>query len=109
LASDHGLRGRLSGGLLRHRSNNIESEQVLIERARAHPETQIGDTSSPVFARYSGCAPEVSRPCRFRRRSGSEVAAAQLWRRRWRHMPVDVNYVQLPASTRAFHALLQVQ
>src|SRR5512147_2309162 len=37
--------------------NNIESEQVLIERARAlHPETQIGDTFESRFRKGEGKA-----------------------------------------------------
>jgi hypothetical protein len=60
--------------------NNIESEQVLIERARAlHPETQIGDTFESRFRKGQGKAAAPQKAAVVHAASGvaaaSEVAA----------------------------------
>ena len=100
--------------------NNIESEQVLIERARAlHPETQIGDTFESRFHKGEGKAaapqkesavaaastPSAAVPAKAvlaapvqaaASPAALPVAAAQPARPAAGNVEPDVNYIQLP-------------
>jgi len=83
--------------------NNIESEQVLIERARAlHPETQIADTFESRFRKGQGRGTAPQKEAAVQAASGtavaSEAAAAPqaMTGTATAYAEPDVNYIQLP-------------
>ena len=83
--------------------NNIESEQVLIERARAlHPETQIGESFESRFRKGQGKAAAPQKEPVVHAASGtavaSETAAAPqaMTGTATAYAEADVNYIQLP-------------
>jgi hypothetical protein len=84
--------------------NNIESEQVLLERARAlHPETQIGDTFESRFRKGQGKGAAPQKEAVVHAASGAAVASEIVAVAQPAAIAVaeyaepDVNYVQLPS------------
>jgi ferredoxin len=83
--------------------NNIESEQVLIERARAlHPETQIGDTFESRFRKGQGKGTAPQKEAAVQAASGTAVASKTVTAPQTMTATAtacaepDVNYIQLP-------------
>ncbi len=83
--------------------NNIESEQVLIERARAlHPETQIGDTFESRFRKGQGKGTAPQKEAAVQAASGTAVASKTVTAPQTMtatataYAEPDVNYIQLP-------------
>jgi hypothetical protein len=83
--------------------NNIESEQVLIERARAlHPETQIGDTFESRFRKGQGKGTAPQKEAAVQAASGTAVASKTvavpqtMTGTATTYAEPDVNYIQLP-------------
>jgi len=84
--------------------NNIESEQVLIERARAlHPETQFGDTFESRFHKGQGKAAAPQKQTVVRAgsaaiaASGAPPAPQAMIGTASQYTEPDVNYMQLPS------------
>lgn len=83
--------------------NNIESEQVLIERARAlHPETQIGDTFESRFRKGQGKGTAPQKEAAVQAAFGTAVASKTVTAPQamaetaTAYAEPDVNYIQLP-------------
>src|SRR3990170_5908315 len=83
--------------------NNIESEQVLIERARAlHPETQIVDTFESRFRKGQGRGTAPQKEAAVQAASGTAVASKTvavpqtMTETATSYAEPDVNYIQLP-------------
>ena len=84
--------------------NNIESEQVLLDRARAlHPETQIGDTFESRFRKEQGKGATPQKEAVVQAGSASVAAsptaaiAQAMMGSSSEYTEPDVNYVQLPS------------